>query len=93
MIDVLGEGIMTAPIFGQPLPVRHNGQKNCLQPHPPDRTRDTHAQAEGRDFLKLITEVDPGEIDAYQGHAIEAWLTEMCYDWNGQSWVMEAADD
>lgn len=38
---------------------------------------DTYAQAEGREFLKIVTEVDPDEIDEYEGYEIEAWLEEV----------------
>jgi hypothetical protein len=48
---------------------------------------DEHAIIEGREFLKLATTVDPKTIDRYPDHAIEAWLSEMGYEWNGQSWV------
>jgi len=49
-----------------------------------------YAASEGREFLKLITEVDPDDIDdeeKYQDYAIIAWLEEMNYEWNGSSWV------
>ena len=54
---------------------------------------DTYAQFEGREFLKIITEVDSDEIDEYEGYAIEAWLEEMGYDWDGASWVAVAVVD
>jgi hypothetical protein len=48
------------------------------------------AAGEGRDFLKLITEVSHDDIDdedKYDDGAIVAWLEEMGYEWNGQSWM------
>lgn len=47
-----------------------------------------YAASEGREFLKLITEVNPDEIDEkYEDWEIIAWLEEMDYEWNGASWV------
>ena len=54
------------------------------------------AASEGRDFLKLITEVSHDDIDdedKYDDGAIVAWLEEMGYEWNGQSWVAENVTD
>lgn len=48
------------------------------------------AASEGREFLKLITEVSHDDIDdedKYDDGAIVAWLEEMGYEWNGQSWM------
>lgn len=48
------------------------------------------AAIEGREFLKIITEVDPDIIDdedRYPDYAIEAWLEEMGFEFNGQSWM------
>ncbi len=45
------------------------------------------AISEGREFLKLITDVSHEKIDNYPDHSIEAWLIEMNYRWNGQSWM------
>ena len=48
------------------------------------------AASEGREFLKLITEVSHDDIDdedKYDDGAIVAWLEEFGYQWNGQSWV------
>jgi hypothetical protein len=48
------------------------------------------AAGEGRDFLKLITEVSHDDIDdedKYDDGDIVVWLEEMGYQWNGQSWV------
>lgn len=58
-------------------------------PSPADLSKDTHAQAEGRDFLKIITEVDPAQIDSLEGVAIEIWLEEMGYGWAGGSWIQQ----
>ena len=80
---------MTAPLFGQPLPVLSKRQRAILQQPLPDHSRDTLAQVEGRDFLKLITEVDAASVDRCEGHAIEAWLSEMGYTWTGSSWHKE----
>jgi hypothetical protein len=49
------------------------------------------AASEGREFLKIITEVPPDVIDdeeIYDDEEIEAWLGEMGYEWNGSSWVI-----
>ena len=54
------------------------------------------AASEGREFLKLITEVSHDDIDdedEYDDGAIVAWLEEMGYGWNGQSWVAVNAED
>ena len=54
------------------------------------------AASEGRDFLKHITEVSHDDIDdkdKYDDGAIVAWLEEMGYEWNGQSWVAENVTD
>ena len=80
---------MSVPVFGQPLPILSERQRAILRQPIPDHSRDTLAQIEGRDFLKLITEADAASIDRYEGHAIEAWLYELGYNWNGQSWVLE----
>ncbi len=48
------------------------------------------AAGEGREFLKIITDVDHDTIDdeeIYDDSAIEVWLEEMGYEWNGQSWI------
>lgn len=48
------------------------------------------AAGEGRDFLKLITEVSHDDIDdedKYDDGDIVVWLEELGYQWNGQSWV------
>lgn len=48
------------------------------------------AASEGRDFLKLITEVSHDDIDdedKYDDGDIVVWLEELGYQWNGQSWV------
>ncbi len=50
----------------------------------------SYAASEGREFLKLITEVSHEDIDdeeKYDDGDIEAWLEELGYEWNGQSWV------
>lgn len=62
----------------------------------PDKiwSHETHASSEGRDFLKLITEVDEEKIDRdYNPDQIEAWLFEMSYEWNGASWVPNGEGD
>lgn len=48
------------------------------------------AADEGREFLKLITEVSHEDIDdegKYDDGDIEVWLEELGYEWNGRSWV------
>ena len=55
---------------------------------------ETYASSEGRDFLKLITEVDEEKIDRdYNPDQIEAWLYEMGYEWNGSSWIPNGEGD
>lgn len=55
---------------------------------------ETNASSEGREFLKLITEVDAAVIDnKYEPYAIEAWLEEMGYEWNGGSWVFNGSGE
>ncbi|MBW3636430.1 MAG: hypothetical protein KY445_08190 [Armatimonadetes bacterium] len=55
---------------------------------------ETHASSEGREFLRIITEVAPETIDAdYSPDAICAWLEEMGYRWKGASWVAEGEID
>ena len=54
---------------------------------------DTHAQAEGREFLRLVTEVTDEVIDGCDGYEIEAWLYELGYEWNGAAWVAVAVVD
>lgn len=60
-----------------------------LPPPPPpvDLSRDTRSQAEGREFLKLITVVPLSKIDSLPGHEIEAWLNEIGYVWIDGNWV------
>lgn len=51
---------------------------------------DEYAVSEGREFLKLITDVDHADIDdesKYDDGDIMVWLEEMGYEWNGSSWV------
>lgn len=53
------------------------------------------AAGEGRDFLKLITEVSHDDIDdedKYDDGDIVVWLEELGYQWNGQSWVAVAVN-
>lgn len=54
------------------------------------------AASEGRDFLKLITEVTHDDIDGedkYDDGAIAAWPEELGYRRNGRSWVAENVTD
>ena len=56
------------------------------------RDQQLGAASEGREFLKLITEVEPDEIDdeeKYSDGDIEIWLEELGYQWNGSSWIKE----
>ena len=62
----------------------------------PDKfwANETYESSEGRDFLKLITEVDPEKIDRnYAPWEITSWLLEMGYEWNGASWVPNGDGD
>jgi hypothetical protein len=45
------------------------------------------AASEGREFLKIATDVDEETIETYDDLEITSWLEEMDYEWNGQSWV------
>lgn len=47
---------------------------------------------EGREFLKLITDVDWGQIDKQADWQIESWLAELGYEWRGLSWVPTGAE-
>jgi hypothetical protein len=57
-------------------------------------SHETHASSEGREFLKLITEVDHLKIgELLSPDQIEAWLFEMGYEWNGVSWAPNGEGD
>lgn len=50
-------------------------------------------RAKAIEFLEIVTEVEPNEIESCEDYELEAWLYEMDIVWDGNEWGPEYDDD